>query len=110
MRVRVELRRNKGEWLARFRPQAGFPGELVLRRVGVHDREVCCLTVKVEPRQGFPEEVIAGPELYDFRLTDVLQDQLRFAGFEIVERAWHAQQWDCFVLPGSRWVPPTGAA
>ena len=98
MRVRVELRRERGEWIARFRPQTGYTGTLALKHKVVDERQVQYLTVHCEPRQGYPGERLPGPELFDPRLIGVTDDQLRFAGIELVERAWHAQQWDCFVL------------
>ncbi len=96
--MRVELRREKGEWIARFRPQTGFTGTLQVRHKVLDDRQLPYLTVLCEPTQGYPGSRPPGPELFDFRLLEVLEDQLRFAGIEVIDRAWCAQQWDCFVL------------
>lgn len=96
MRVRIELRRNQGQWVARFRKQTGFTGVLLVGHKSVQDRQIAFLTVRVDYAQGFPDVRPPGPELYEFKLTDVLADQIRFSGWEIIDRTWFGQQWDCF--------------
>ena len=100
MRVRVELRRQAGRFIPRFRPQAGFVGQLVAIRQKVQDREVRCLRVECEPRQGYPGERVIGPVLYDVKIGDVMlvENGLELIGFEVVDGAIHLQEWDCFFL------------
>lgn len=98
MRVRVELRRHAGKWIARFRKDEGYTGRLIVTHKTVQDRQIPCLTVHVEPPQGYPHERPPGPELFEFKLTDALEDQLRFSGWELIDGCGHLQQWDCYLL------------
>ena len=100
MRARVELRRSGGHFIPRFRPQTGFVGQLVSDRRKVQDREIRCLRVLCEPRQGYPNETMVGPVLYDVRIGDVMlsADGLELIGFEVVDGAIHLQEWDVFFL------------
>jgi hypothetical protein len=55
--------------------------------------------VLCEPRQGYPHETVMGPVLFDARIADVLLDgALHLIGFEVVGRAIHMQEWDCYFL------------
>jgi hypothetical protein len=67
-------------------------------RKQVEDRSIPFLTVHVDAKQGWPDVPVAGPELFEARVTDVTGDQIRFMGFEVVNLCWHVQEWDCFVL------------
>ncbi|SEB24790.1 hypothetical protein [Variovorax sp. YR216] len=74
---------------------------LVGERRKVQDREIRCLRVLCEPRQGYPDEsVMVGPVLYDVRIGDVMlsADGLELIGFEVVDGAIHLQEWDVFLL------------
>lgn len=99
MRVRVELRRDAGRFIARFRKTEGFTGDLVTMRKMVWDRQVPYLTINVEPRQGYPSVRLPGPELFEARVTEVTGEVIRFMGWEITpELCWCVQEWDCTVL------------
>ena len=98
MRVRVELRRYGGVFIPRFRPQTGFTGELTSERRTVQDRHVVFLRVRCEPRQGFPHESQIGPELFEPRIVEAFDNRMHIIGFEVVDRAIHCQEWDCYFL------------
>jgi hypothetical protein len=99
MRVHVELRRDAGRFIARFRKQEGFTGELLTRRKTLPDRTVVYLTVDVEPKQGYPNEIPPGPVLFEPRLIEVFGEDFRLTGWEITpDMAWHVQEWDCTVI------------
>ena len=99
MRVRVELRRNAGRFIARWVKTTGATGEMVNRRKAVWDRQVPYLTIYVEPRQGYPNENVPGPELFEPKVTAVTDDGFCLMGWEITpELCWCVQEWDCTVL------------
>lgn len=99
MRVRVELRRQAGRFIARFRKTEGFTGDLTTMRKMVWDRQVPYLTIHLEPRQGHPGLRLPGPELFEARVTEVSGDMIRFMGWEITpELCWCVQEWDCTML------------
>ncbi len=82
----------------RYRPQRGIRGVLTIGARVVEGRTVAAaFLMRVEPEQGY--EPVESPVLYEPRLLEVLDDQLRLSGWEVVDRAHHAQQWDCFWLP-----------
>jgi len=103
MRCRVELRRNQGAWVARFRKQIDLIGELETGRREVDGRSVLFLhLLQMESPNGLP---VQSPVLYEPRVTDVLEDEIRFLGYERAPapgRSWHLQQWDVFLLPRHR--------
>lgn len=103
MRVRVELRRDAGRFIARYRKTDGFTGELMTMRKMVWDRQVQCLTIRLEPRQGYPNESLPGPELFESKITEVSGDSIRFMGWEITkDLCWCVQEWDCEILQPQR--------
>ncbi len=103
MRVRVELRRNAGRFIARFRKTEGFTGDLMTSRKEVWDRQIPYLTISLEPRQGYPNERLPGPELFEARVTEVTGEAIRFMGWEITkDLCWCVQEWDCEILPPRR--------
>lgn len=100
MRVRVELRRKDGALEPRYGPQREFTGQLMVMRREIHDRWIQFLTMRTEPRQGFPNDLVAAPALFEPRLLDTHDDIMRFTGWEVVDgRSWHVQEWDCYFLP-----------
>ncbi|MDM0076924.1 hypothetical protein QTH90_21120 [Variovorax sp. J2P1-59] len=103
MRVRVELRRNQGAWIARFRKQVDLIGELETGRREFDGRSVMFLhLLQMESPNGLPVE---SPVLYDPKVTDVVDDEIRFLGFERApppSRVWTLQQWDVFLLSKRR--------
>ena len=106
MRVRVELRRNAGRFIARFRKTEGFTGELMTMRKMVWDREVPFMTISLDPKQGHPNVRLQGPELFEARVTEVTGELIRFMGWEITpELCWCVQEWDCTVLDVYRRSP-----
>jgi hypothetical protein len=101
MRIRVELRRDRGEWIARFRPQIGIVGRLSTGRQEVQGRSVLFLHLSsVEPRQG--AEPAPSPVLFEPRITMVDGDEFRVMGWELVDQAIHLQEWDCEIVPTGR--------
>lgn len=101
MRIRIELRRNKGEWIARFRKQTGIVGQLATGRKEVEGRPVMYLHLApVEPRQGLEPE--PSPILFEPRITQVNGDEFRVMGWERVDLAIHLQEWDCEIVPAGK--------
>jgi hypothetical protein len=98
MKVRVELRRKEGRFIARYRPQTGFTGHLITARKTVQDREVMYLSVRVDFPPGETDLRPPGPELFEARITAVQDNEIRFMGWEVDDLSWHVQEWDCFVL------------
>jgi hypothetical protein len=104
MRVRIELRRSAGKFTPRYRPQQGIRGVLTLGSRLIEGRTVAAAFLRcVEPEQGYA--AVESPVLYDPLLIEVLDDQIRLAGWEAIDRTHFAQQWDCFWLP-DRYAPP----
>jgi len=98
MRVRIELRRNKGEWIARFRKQTGVVGQLSTGRKEVDGRSVLYLHLsQVERKCGLDAE--PSPILFEPRITQVDGDEFRVMGWERVDLAIHLQEWDCEIVP-----------
>lgn len=109
MRVRVELRRDQGVFIPRYRPHNGYKGDLRLRHEDVGGRHiyVLCLyphetqfTVRVAP---FGEEEhyeqLHRMELFEARITSVNDNELRFLGYEPTKtKAWVVQEWDVELL------------
>jgi hypothetical protein len=94
MKVRVELRRDRGRWIARYRKRAGVVGDLTTRRKVVHDRGVYYLTL---------DGCESTPELYEPRVTEIFGDEMRFSGWEqTADLAWVMQEWDVVLLPEPR--------
>src|ERR1700753_3455934 len=91
MRVRIELRRHAGLFSPRYRPQQGIRGVLTLGSRVVEGRTGAAAFLRaVEPEQGYAP--VESPVLYDPLLIEVLDDQIRFAGWEAVDRTHFAQQ------------------
>jgi hypothetical protein len=44
------------------------------------DRQVPYLTISLEPPQGYPNERLPGPELFEARVTEVTGEIIRFMG------------------------------
>lgn len=100
MRYRVELRRESGVFIPRFRPQEGVRGEMVTRRQHlIDDRWVVYVTIQCEPRPSSIQPIPEAPRLYEPRIIDSPPGEWRLMGWEIVGKAIHCQEWDCFELP-----------
>jgi hypothetical protein len=98
MKVQVTLRRKAGIFVPRFGPQCQYIGDLITARKVVHDREVSYLSMRLDHRPFDPRWQTVPPVLYEARITDVCDNEIRFMGWEVVDLGWHVQEWDCFVL------------
>lgn len=102
MRCRVELRRSQGGvWIARFRKQAAdLVGQLATGRQEVGGRSTFFLHLtQMEALSGIPRE---SPVLFEPRLTEALEHELRFLGYEKAAepgKGYFLQEWDVFPLP-----------
>ncbi|RYF54287.1 MAG: hypothetical protein EOO27_24065 [Comamonadaceae bacterium] len=66
-------------------------GELTTRRKVVDDRGIRYLTLV-----GCEDS----PELYEPRVIDISENEMRFSGLEqTADLAWVVQEWDVFLLP-----------
>ncbi len=97
-RVRVERRRNAGRWIARFRKQTGFVGQLATGRREIEGRVFSYLYLtSMEPStHGVPPP--ATPLLFEPRIWDILGSEFHLLGSEYHELSWTLQEWDCEFL------------
>ena len=99
MRVHVELRYETDGFIARYRKQQGFRGELHVNMRMLDGIERTALGVWVEPKPGFPNERPPGPELLDPKAIFVFGDEIRFEGTAAFEDGvWRRQVWDVIIL------------
>jgi hypothetical protein len=98
MKVQVILRRKAGIFVPRFGPQYQYTGDLITARKSVHDREVSYLSMRLDHHPSDPRWQTVPPLLFEARITDVCDNEIRFMGWEVVDLGWHVQEWDCFVL------------
>lgn len=90
MRVRVNLRRDRGAYLALHGAGTAATGDLHLTHLTADGRRIPALQLLSADRHW--------PRLFEPRLVDLSANHLRFIGFERVDRAWVMQEWDCELI------------
>lgn len=66
-------------------------GRLRMAFKEVEDRRIPCLILDDADRPSWPL-------LFEPRCVSLIGKDMRWLGFEYVDRAWHMQEWDCEVL------------
>ncbi|RYH40009.1 MAG: hypothetical protein EON54_18610, partial [Alcaligenaceae bacterium] len=91
MRVRIELRRQDGVWIARFRKAVEMRGELIsgIKEMGGR----MALFVHLAPVELHPGQApFVSPVLYEPKFASAFGNEFRLQGWEVTEgRAWCAQ-------------------
>lgn len=90
MRVRVNLRREKGKPLPPYGQRLTATGDLHLTYITANGHKVQALQLLSANRDC--------PRLFEPRLMALSTNVLRFVGFERDQDAWHMQEWECEVL------------
>jgi len=90
--VRVTLRREMGKWRAPYGISGKATGNLRLAlKESPDDRRLPVLILDDADRASWPL-------LFDPRVVQMAGWEMRWLGFEYVDRGWHMQEWDCEIL------------
>lgn len=97
MKVRVEIRRKGGVFIHRYGMQKAIVGDLYLRREELGGRHLYVLCLFPDLKNFPHQSEKARLNLFEPHLTYMEETETRYIGYEVIDRAWVMQEWECTV-------------